>query len=265
MDQTFLLKLVLSFVIGGIWITLSTMAAERFGSKIGGVLAGLPSTIIVSLFFIAWTQSPEVAAKATTNVPIIMGVDAFFIVVYALLRKFGFYLALFGALLFWGIAAIVLILFSFDSLLFSMIGFAVLVVIAYYIMELRHNYHSESRKYMKYNFTMILFRGLLSGSIIAFAVFMAKVSGPIIGGMFSAFPAVMISTIIITYFAHGTNFSFAVMKIIMVSGPVNVVAYALTARWLYPISGLILGTVLSFCVSLISTFFVYQFVRIKMK
>ena len=32
----FYLKLLLSFVVGGIWITLATVVAEKLGSKIGG-------------------------------------------------------------------------------------------------------------------------------------------------------------------------------------------------------------------------------------
>ena len=109
-----------------------------------------------------------------------------------------------------------------------------------------------------------MIRGILSGSIIAFAVLMAKIAGPLVGGMFSAFPAVIISTMIITHFAHGTKFSIAVLKIIMVSGPVNVVAYAIAARYLYGGLGLIWGTVISFIVSLISSFLVYRFVKRKM-
>jgi len=53
-------------------VTLSTIAAERFGSKIGGLIGGLPSTVIVTLFFIGLTQTPQVAASATTIIPLSM-------------------------------------------------------------------------------------------------------------------------------------------------------------------------------------------------
>ncbi|MBL7086061.1 MAG: DUF3147 family protein, partial [Candidatus Cloacimonetes bacterium] len=207
MDHTFLLKLLLSFFLGGVWITFATIIAERFGSKLGGVIAGIPSTIIISLFFIGWTQSPIIASKATTVVPIIMGIDALFVVVYALLRNRNFYIALGGALLFWAVSSFILALIEFDSFLFSLIGFVVFVVISYYILEKRYSFPSESPKYTKYTLPLLAIRGILSGSIIAFAVLMAKIAGPLVGGMFSAFPAVMLSTMIITYYSHGTNFS----------------------------------------------------------
>ena len=264
MDQTFLLKIFLSFIIGGIWITFATIIAERFGSKLGGVLAGIPSTVIISLFFIGWTQSPIIASKATTVVPIIMGIDALFVVVYALLRNRNIYIALGGALLFWGCSSFILALVKFNSFLISLIGFTVFVTLSYFILEKWNSFPSESKKYTKYTMPVLLIRGILSGSIIAFAVIMAKVAGPLLGGMFSAFPAVMLSTMIITYFSHGTNFSIAVLKIITVSGPVNVLAYAVAVRYLYGSVGLLWGTLISFVISLISSFLVYQFVKRKM-
>jgi len=131
MDHTFLLKILLSFLLGGVWITFSTIIAERFGSKLGGVLAGLPSTVIISLFFIGWTQSPTIASKATTVVPIIMGIDALFVVVYALLINRNFLIALGGALLFWAVSSFILVLLRFDSFLISLIGFAVFVALSF--------------------------------------------------------------------------------------------------------------------------------------
>ncbi len=264
MDHAFLLKLLLSFLLGGIWITFSTIIAERFGSKLGGVIAGLPSTIIISLFFIGWTQSPIIANRATTVIPIVMGIDAFFVVVYALLRKKSFSIALGGALLFWGGSAFILASVKFDSFLISMIGFVVLVILSYHILEKWNSFPSESKKYAKYTAPVLLIRGILSGSIIAFAVLMAKIAGPLIGGMFSVFPAVMLSTMIITYFAHGTSFSVAVLKILTVSGPVNVVTYAVAVRYLYGSVGLLWGTLIAFVISMISSFLVYQFVKRKM-
>ncbi len=36
MDPAFWLKLFLGFLVGSLWITLTTISAERFGSKVGG-------------------------------------------------------------------------------------------------------------------------------------------------------------------------------------------------------------------------------------
>lgn len=85
MDNIFVLKLILSFIVGSLWITMVTILAEKYGTRIGGLMAGLPSTIPISLFFIAWTQSERVAVDATTIVPIIGGINCIFIVAYIFL------------------------------------------------------------------------------------------------------------------------------------------------------------------------------------
>ena len=53
MDDIFFLKFALSIIIGGAWIALATVLAEKFGTKLGGVIAGLPSMTAAALFFIA--------------------------------------------------------------------------------------------------------------------------------------------------------------------------------------------------------------------
>ncbi|MBN1224817.1 MAG: DUF3147 family protein, partial [Candidatus Aminicenantes bacterium] len=54
MTKIFLIKLVLSFFVGGAWVAAATLIADKYGTKIGGIIIGLPSTLLVSLFFIGW-------------------------------------------------------------------------------------------------------------------------------------------------------------------------------------------------------------------
>jgi hypothetical protein len=42
-----MLLIIFAFLIGGIWISLATMLSEKLGSKAGGMVANLPSTILV--------------------------------------------------------------------------------------------------------------------------------------------------------------------------------------------------------------------------
>ena len=85
MIDIFILKLILSFIVGSIWITLATIIAEKFGTKLGGVIAGLPSTVVIALFFIGWTQTPLIASQSTSMVPIVMGIGALFVMIYMIL------------------------------------------------------------------------------------------------------------------------------------------------------------------------------------
>jgi hypothetical protein len=63
MDNTFVNQLFLSFLIGGTFVTAGTMIAQRFGSTLGGIVGGFPSTIIVALYFRGLAESPAAAEE----------------------------------------------------------------------------------------------------------------------------------------------------------------------------------------------------------
>jgi hypothetical protein len=73
------LHLVLTVIVSSIWAPLTTIAAERFGSKVGVLIGGLPSTAVVSFFFVGFSQTPAVASQATTVFPLAYGFTGRFI------------------------------------------------------------------------------------------------------------------------------------------------------------------------------------------
>ena len=68
-------------------VTLATVAAERLGSKMGGFIGGLPMMVAITLFFIGYVQTPQAASEATGPIPLIMGFNGIFLVVYVALAK----------------------------------------------------------------------------------------------------------------------------------------------------------------------------------
>jgi hypothetical protein len=261
MDSLFLFKLVISFLVGSLWLTGATIVAERFGSRIGGVIAGMPSSIVIALFFIGWTQTPVAAAQSTVVVPFVMGIDGFFIITYAALVRRSFPLALLASLFAWFCLSFSLVFIHFDNFVLSLIGFLVLLLISYIVMEYVLHIKSLAGRKATFSFTNLLLRGLVSGVIITLAVAFAKLGGPLFGGVFAAFPAVFLSTMILTYFAQGEEFSVSVMKPLLISGTLNTTVYACAVRFLYPLIGLIGGTIGSFLLSLISMYLVFLLVR----
>lgn len=260
MDSIFLVKLALSFVVGGVWLTLVTVIAEKFGTKLGGVIGGLPTTIVMALFFIGWTQTPLIASQATTVIPIVMGINSVFIAVYVLLSRFNFYLSVAVSLIVWFLLALALVLLEFDNFVYSLIGLAVLLLSCYYVLKKwGPDIEAEGERKTQYTGYQLLLRGILSGAIIAFAVIIAKVGGPLLGGIFAVFPAVMLSVMIITYLAQGKSFSRQTMKVLMVSGAINVSLYGILVRYAYLFVDLVTGTLIAFAISLISTYCVYLF------
>ncbi|MBI3380052.1 DUF3147 family protein [Candidatus Gottesmanbacteria bacterium] len=264
MTNIFLLQLLLAFIVGALWITTATIIAEKFGSKVGGIIAGMPSTIVIALFFIGSTQSVETATKTTTIIPAIMGLDSLFIAIYILLLRHKLFISLGISLFVWFISSFILVLLKFDNYTISLLFFIFFVLVSYLLVEKIVKVKSQGKRQLNFTTSQIIFRILLSGGIILLSVFMAKVGGYILGGVFASFPAIMLSTMIITYLNHGRDFSAAVMKVMMVSGSVNVTIYSIGVHFLYPAFGIITGTFISFAISFITVTITSIFVNKKM-
>jgi hypothetical protein len=100
--------------------------------------------------------------------------------------------------------------------------------------------------------------------VITLAVLFAKLGGAIFGGIFAAFPAMFISTLALTYKAHGMGFSRAMTKPLMVTGMFTIVAYSVAVRYLYLLLGLYLGTLLSIFIAAIVACFTYRFIQARL-
>jgi hypothetical protein len=248
MFDIFMLKLILSFVVGGLWITAATVIAERKGTKLGGLIVALPSTSAIGLFFIAWANSLETSVQATTIMPVIGGINCLFTLAFIFLLRKNFGLAILGSLAVWFAVSFSFALLGFNSFFVALLIYAILLLVSYNVLEKKLRIKSESRRKVKYTFSMLLFRGLLGGGVISFAVIMSKVAGPLYGGMFSMFPAMFLSTMVLTYVAHGASFSSGTLKSAII-GSISIVAYAPAVRYTYLSLGLLWGTIVSILVS----------------
>jgi MFS family permease len=262
MDYLFVLKIALSFAVGSLWITAGTVIAERYGTKIGGLVAGLPSTILISMFFIGWTQSPEVAAAATTVVPLIGGINCLFVVTYMALVRRSVWFGFSAAILVWFALSSVVVLSAPDNFVVSLALYIILLFLSHQIAERRLGVKSEPGRDVKYRPSMMVYRALFSGFVIVTTVVLAKVGGPLAGGMCAMFPAMFVGTLFITYFAHGASFSAAVMKSSII-GATSVVVFGVGVRYSYPLLGLWAGTIASLAVSFGWSIAVHRFAAMK--
>jgi hypothetical protein len=261
MNDLFIFKLVLSFLIGGAWVSVATHLADKHGTKIGGIITGLPSTALIALFFIGWTQTPIVAVEATTIIPAIGAVNALFLVVYISLVRTNFFLALGSSFFVWSGLSLFLVHVNFNNFLHSIAIYVVVAFLSFFLIEKGIKVKSERPISVKNTLITLIFRGLFSGTIIILAVFMGKIDGPLLGGMFAMFPAMFTSTLMITYFSHGSLFSSAMMKVALLSAS-SVVLYATLVRYTYTPLGLLLGTLVSILVSF-SYAFILHLVLVK--
>jgi len=243
--QDFWLDILLAFLAGGGWIMLITVTADRFGTKIGGFIGGLPSTIVVSLLFIGVVQGPATASEVTTVIPLSMAFSGIFLAAYALLAKKGFFIGLILSLLLWFLLSSLIIVFRINNFIFATTGYLILFLLAWLVFTKYLDIPSLGVVRPHFSAGYLILRGLFSG-------------------IFGAFPAVFMSTIIISYKSNGLEFSRSITKPLFFSGMINVIIYSTAVRYLYPGYGLVWGTMLSYLISMVSAFLTFLFIHKKL-
>lgn len=254
LSDPFIIKLVLSFVVGGSWIAFTIWISERFGSKVGGILIGLPSTILVSLLFIAWTQNNVAAVSAVPIIPAATAVNSLFLVAFIVFYRYGLVLAYLGALLFWCLLVLPMVAFQLNNL-----GISLMLAALFFALSLSFLKRFTHRKLSGFTPTKkeVIFRALFGGGFVVLAVFFGKTLGPLWGGMFASFPAAFSSSILILSHRHGFDFMTAVTRT-MPYGNMGSIVFVTVFFFLVPVYGLALGTLASYLASLLFAIFIYK-------
>jgi uncharacterized membrane protein (GlpM family) len=123
---------------------------------------------------------------------------------------------------------------------------------------------SQGKVVISYPPIQLAWRAIIGGGVIALAILMAKVGGPLLGGIFSSFPAMFLSTLVITYLAAGPTFSRSVGKSLLISGLVNVPLYEIMIRILYPTVGIGLGTAFALIFSMCTGYLTFTFMKTRL-
>ena len=251
-SASFVLKLALSFIIGGLWVAAGLALAERRGPRLGGLIIGFPSTVLFALFFIAWTQSAGAAVQATAVIPAVHGINCLYVLVAVTLLPRGLAAALSAGLGLWFAFAAVLVAAKFDGFLPGLFMYAILLVLSYSIIGRMTAGWPPPERSPRSAPLLIFGRGALGGAIVALAVVLARAGGPLVGGVFAIFPAVFTGALVATYASRGAAFSAAVMRASLLGGT-SVVVYAAVVRLTYLPLGLGFGTAVSAAAAIGST------------
>lgn len=241
-----LIRIALSFVIAGTWIAGSTLIGERLGSRKAGLIANLPSNILISLLFMALTKGPEYAAAATAGVPIGMAIDTIFLAVFIFLLPTGLWKALAASLAVWAAVAVFAVVvlppirFGLSILIYLIVAF-----VLFRLVDARLGTAKPEKKPVVFSWKIVAIRAFFAGSVVAGAVAVAQVAPPYMTGVLAVFPAVFTSTMVILTMSQGPAFAQAVGKIMILSSG-NIILYVACVGILFPLIGPWLGTVVAF-------------------
>ena len=260
MEYIFALKVLMSFLVAGTWITAATLIAERYGSKIGGLLTSLPSNIVVSLLFVALTHHAKFAAEVSLAVPSGMSVLTIFLFVFIILLRYGIVLSSILSILSWFALAFIANMVKIENLVIGIILYLGITLLAFYLLESVFKIRSTHSKEKKYTVAQIGIRSVFSGSAVSGAVLISSFAGSYWAGIFSTFPAVTIPTIIILSINQSTKFAQATAKILLLS-LTNIIVYSLGVYFTYPVFGIIIGTLVSFIGSCIYVWVLHRVLK----
>ncbi len=250
----FLQQLALSIIVAGVWITAATVLSERMGTKVGGMVGNLPSTILTSLLFIGITQSPEFVSETTRTVPLGMFLSTMFLFTFISLAKRGLLPALSGSLICWAALAGFFALFQDSARITWIILYFAGALGTYLLAEKVQKIPSLGKVKKHYSMGQILFRALFAGSVVGASVVIARAGSPFWAGIFASFPAMMLSAMVILTRSAGYPFARATGKIMLLAST-NIVIYSLVASVTFPSVGIWYGTLIAYLVAALWVWF----------
>ena len=243
------LQAIIPFILSAAVVILITIIAEKYGTKTGGIIGTIPSTVVVAYIFIALNKGTVFASDSISVVPAEIGVNIVFSFILISILKRSIYSAFAASFIFWAIFSYILWYINFENIYISVLIFFISMIISFYALEKIIKIKSVGKKQVHYTTIKILFRGFLAGSIISISVLLSNI-GEVISGIVSVFPVIVLSTVIISYFEHGPDFAAGIVKS-MIFGCTSVVGYAVTIHFLYPVYGIVWGSIAALIVSLV--------------
>jgi len=249
------LEFTIPFIAAAVAVIIITVIAERYGTKKGGILGTLPSTIMIAYLFIAYNEGVRIATQSVAVVPAEMGVNVIFLLLFSIFAYRSLALALTVSLSAWTILSLLLLFFNLENLLISFLIFIVAFLIAMLVLEWKKKTPSIGKVQTCYTPLRILLRGLFAGVVIGIAVLLSNV-GAVLSGILSAFPVIFLTTMIIYMREQGPGFAAGMAKS-MIFGSPSVVCYTVAIFFFYPAYGIAIGTIGAYVLSFIVTMILY--------
>ena len=247
---------VIPFFLSALIVVIITVVAEKYGTKVGGILGTLPSTIVIAFLFIALNKGVDFAARAVAVVPAELGINLLFLFVFSLYAKRSSLLAFVMSLLTWAVCSYVLFLANLSNIVVSVGLYLGILVCTFLVLEYGKHIESQRGVHIHYTPVKILFRGVLAGTVIAITVLLSNVNA-VLSGIFSVFPAILSSTMFIFVRDHSPEFAAGMAKSMMV-GISSVCTYAIVIHFLYPLVGIWWGTLGAYLIALLVTIIIFR-------
>jgi len=234
---------IISAVFAGVVAIAVTIAIERWGGVIGGILGTIPSTIVPASVGMYLISTSEEFLESMAIIPFGMMLNAMFLGVWLILpSRFSnienllmkttilsvAFWALAGSLLFFALESAALSALSPQSL--AGLGFCGVFFVALYFNLKQVPAPAGHRKV---SIRTLLVRGMMAATAIGIAVMLSHLHQPFLAGLASVFPAIFLTTMVALWHAQGPLVPKGAAGPMMLGG-MSVAVYALIAMAIFP-------------------------------
>tara|TARA_B100000161_G_C33481329_1_gene382692 strand:+ start:88 stop:915 length:828 start_codon:yes stop_codon:yes gene_type:complete len=246
--------IILYGIFAGLVAILVTVAIEKFGGFIGGVLGTVPSTIIPAAAGVYALEGDESLTASMSVVPIGMLINGVFLGVWIILPKYiasdrlKLPITVVSSLLTWAILALLGLIIAREvtdgtvsEVTLGTIGLVLLTILA--IMFNLTN-RAAPKGLNKVPVIILSFRGIAAGLAIAACLVLAEIGLPFVAGLASAFPAIFLTSMVALWLSQGPQVPQGAAAPMMLGGA-SVSVYALLAMWSLPSFGIFIGSVIA--------------------
>ena len=250
-------QIILAAVMAGFVAIAVTIAIEKFGGLIGGILGTIPTTIVPAAAFIWLADSNDTAFQpAMGMVPIGMLLNAIFLWLWRTVPPripewtFGKRLTVITCInlgVWFAGAALSVSLFSEQA---SMtVGFGALLIGLVLGLWITLEHHPAPRGENRVGMMTFAMRGIAAATAIGTAVWLSQVGSPLLAGMASVFPAIFLTSMVALWIAQGEDVPSGAVGPMML-GAMSVSFYALLATHTLPEYGVIVGSIITWFASI---------------
>lgn len=252
-------SILLSALFAGIVATAVTVAIEKWGGLVGGLLGTVPSTIVPAGIGMYVAGGEDVLILSMAVVPLGMLLNALFLGAWIVIPRwipnapYLLLLTTIGALAFWtflGMTFLVLVeeLMEDYGVQGVAIGGLCLLIITAVVFNRRPQPTPKGTN--KVSTLVLLARGTMAATAIGIAVGLSGLGFPTLAGLASVFPAIFLTSMVALWLAQGPTVPQGAAGPMMLGGA-SVAVYANIAMWSLPAYGAMVGSLIAWVGSVV--------------
>ena len=250
-------SVLLSALFAGLVATGVTLAIERWGGLVGGVLGTVPSTIVPAAGGMYLSGSEDELLQSMAIVPLGMLLNALFLGVWVLLpshlsTRRPLVVTTLVSLIVWACAgvALLVVIGKATSLGAShwTIGFGGLFLLIALAVRFNLNPRPAPKGSHQVHWPVLIGRGGAAALAIGCAVWLSSQGLPLLAGLAAVFPAIFLTSMVALWLAQGETVPQGAAGPMMLGG-VSVAVYALVIMWSLPTLGPVLGSLVAWLVA----------------